>query len=415
MTAAEASPEMSVFALRCSADGRVLEIVRDESGALKDFPPGEPFTKLVDRASIKKAEEFLSALRERKAAFGWELNVADETGRVDSMHFAGAPAEDSESGQNETFLIVGARSRTAVTRFYNDLMRLNNEHTNFLRAALKDLSLEMREQTERDGHFYDELSRLNNELTTAQRELAKKNFELARLNEQKNQFLGIAAHDLRNPLEVIQTYSEFLLEDAAAVLKDEQIAFIHKIYSSSAFMLSLVNDFLDFSRIEAGRLDLAKTPVDVARLTEKVVERSRVMADKKQLAIIYRAPENLPEMLLDESKIEQVLSNLIGNAVKFSPAGARIEVTVEKGAGEIMIAVRDHGPGIARDEAETLFAPFVRGKSKATGGEKSTGLGLAIVKKIVEGHGGAITVETAIGQGSVFYISLPVKSEERRD
>ena len=287
-------------------------------------------------------------------------------------------------------------------------MRLNNEQTNSLRAALKDLSLRMREQTERDDYFYDELSRLNNELTTAQRELAKKNFELARLNEQKNQFLGIAAHDLRNPLEVIQTYSEFLLEDAAAVLSGEQIEFIHKIYSSSAFMLNLVNDFLDYSRIEAGRLELHLAPVDLAGLTEKVVERSRVIADKKQVEIIFRTPEILPELRLDESKIEQVLSNLLGNAIKFSPPRARIEVTVQRRGGEIILAVKDDGPGIERDEAETLFAPFVSGKNKPTGGEKSTGLGLAIVKKIVEGHGGAISFETEKDAGSVFYISLPL-------
>jgi two-component system, OmpR family, sensor kinase len=415
MTAVEISPEISGFALRCSTEGIILEVIRDGSGASQDIPIGEPFTNLVDRASAGKAEAFLSALREKKAAFGWELNVVDENGSVESMHFAGAPTETGERGTDETFLIVAAKSRAAVSRIYTDLMRLNNEQTNSLRAALKDLSLQMREQTERDNHFYDELSRLNNELTTTQRELAKKNFELARLNEQKNQFLGIAAHDLRNPLEVIQTYSEFLLEDAAPVLKQEQIDFIHKIYSSSAYMLNLVNDFLDYSRIEAGRLELNKAPVDLAKLTEKVIERSRVVADKKHIEIIFSAVEILPEVRADESKIEQVLSNLIGNAVKFSPAGGIVEVGLEKRDNEIILAVKDRGPGIAAEEAETLFAPFVSGRNKASGGEKSTGLGLAIVKKIVEGHGGAIAVETATGKGSAFYISLPLKYEERRN
>jgi two-component system OmpR family sensor kinase len=410
MTADDASTEISGFALRCSAGGSILEIIRDGFEAGKIISVGEPFVDLVDSASRRKAESFLSALREQKAAFGWELNVVNDQGAVESMQFAGTAADNPKDGDDgDAFLIVAAKSRAEISRFFNDLMRLNNEQTNSLRAALKDLSLQMREQTERDSHFYDELSRLNNELTTAQRELAKKNFELARLNEQKNQFLGIAAHDLRNPLEVIRTYSEFLLEDTAGLLNEEQTGFIHKIYSSSTFMLDLVNDFLDFSKIEAGRLELNLTPVDLTKLTEKTVERNRVLADKKRIEILFGAPENLPEISADESKIEQVLSNLLGNAVKYSPVGGAVEVTLQRTAGGILLTVKDNGPGIAAQDAETLFSPFVSGKSRTSGGEKSTGLGLAIVKKIVEGHGGAISFETEAGKGSVFYMSLPAR------
>lgn len=407
MTAAESSQEIAGFALRCDAGGLVLEVVRNAAEAQKEIRIGEWFVNLVDRASRTKAETFLAALREQKAVFGWELNVKNEIGGVGSMHFAGALAETTEDG--DTFLIVAARSRTAVSRFYNDLTRLNNEQANSLRTALKDLSLQMREQNERDSLFYDELSRLNNELTTTQRELAKKNFELARLNEQKNQFLGIASHDLRNPLEVILTYSEFLLEDTAEILNDEQTEFIHKIRSSSAYMLNLVNDFLDYSRIEAGRLDLDFSAVDLSKLTAKVVERCRVIADKKLIAINFHAPEDLPAVSADESKIEQVLSNLLGNAVKFSPAASRVDVNLTAAKNELVIAVKDRGQGISATDAETIFAPFVKGKNKATSGEKSTGLGLAIVKKIVEAHGGKISFETETGHGSVFYLTLPLK------
>lgn len=411
MTAMEISKDVPGFAVRCDADGLVLEIVSDASSGAENIPVGESFVNLVDRASRGKAKAFLLALQRQKAVFGWELNVARPNGAVESMYFAGALAENPDAS-GETFLIVAARSRGAVSRVYQDFARLNNEQTNHLRAALKDLSVQTREQVERDGHFYDELSRLNNELTTAQRELAKKNVELARLNEQKNQFLGIAAHDLRNPLEVIRTYSDFLLEDASAVLSEEQIGFIHKIFSSSAFMLNLVNDFLDYSRIEAGRLDLVRTPVDLISLSEKVIDRSRLFADKKQIEIVFEPPENLPPMRLDESKIEQVLSNLIGNAIKFSPAAASIQVALEKRVGEVVLSVKDDGPGIEKADAETLFAPFVKGRNLGSGGEKSTGLGLAIVKKIVEGHGGTISVDAAPGRGSAFYVSLPLEKLE---
>jgi signal transduction histidine kinase len=180
-------------------------------------------------------------------------------------------------------------------------------------------------------------------------------------------------------------------------------------------MLNLVNDFLDYSRIEAGRLDLDRSAVDLVKLTEKAVERCRFPAGKKEIEINFRAPENLPEIGADETKIEQVLNNLLSNAVKFSRVGTSVEVEIEAGENEVVLLVRDSGSGIAPEEAAALFVPFVRGKNKATGGEKSTGLGLAIVKKIVEAHGGTITVETEPEKGSVFRVGLPLKFEEGKN
>lgn len=396
----------SGIALRCAADGVVQEVISDSLGAERCVNAGEPFANLVDAASKVKAESFLTTLRERQAAFGWEMNVACRGG-ITPVHFAGAAAAVEGGGADDFFFIVGAKSRDGVSRFYTDLMRVNNEQTNALRTALKDLSLQLRRETERDSHLYDELSRLNNELATTQRELAKKNVELARLNEQKNQFLGIAAHDLRNPLEVILTYSEFLLEDAAK-FDAEQLAFIRKISSSSEFMLNLVNDFLDFAKIEAGRLDLALTAVDLPEFLRRVAERNRLAAGKKRLELILTLPDApLPEISFDETKIEQVLNNLIGNALKFSSPGGTVELGAEAAAGGIILSVSDDGPGIAAQDAETLFRPFVKGTAAPTGGEKSTGLGLAIVKRIVEAHGGEITLESAPGAGTIFRLWLP--------
>jgi signal transduction histidine kinase len=264
---------------------------------------------------------------------------------------------------------------------------------------------------ERDDHLYNDFSRLNNELANAQRELAKKNAELARLNQQKNQFLGIASHDLRNPLEVILSYSKFLLEDASEALNEEQIEFINIIRSSSSFMLDLVNDFLDYSKIEAGRLELELAPVDLLKLIKDNIKRNRVLAERKKIQIVFETKIETSVMILDESKIEQVLNNLIGNAVKFSPPGDIIRICVFLRESETVISVQDNGLGILADEAEKLFDPFEKGTTKSTAGEKSTGLGLAIVKRIVEGHGGKISVESEAGKGAAFYVSLPQKNK----
>jgi signal transduction histidine kinase len=249
-------------------------------------------------------------------------------------------------------------------------------------------------------------------LATAQRELAKKNAELARLNEQKNQFLGIAAHDLRNPLEVILTYSGFVLEDAAAALAPEQVEMIHTIQSSSRFMLELVENLLDISRIEAGRLDLDLARVDLVALVERNVALNRVLSERRGIELCLEVLGELPRMVLDATKIEQVLNNLLGNACKFSPPQSTVTVRLgrreENGRPQALLSVCDQGPGIAADQLERLFRPFERTRVPGAAQEKGAGLGLAIVKRIVEGHGGSIWVESTPGQGAAFFLALPL-------
>jgi len=395
------------IALLCDPQGTIQEVVRDGLGLQGRVAPGLPLTEMVDPHCEEKARAFFETLRTQSAAFNWELNVPVESGRVEPLHFAGGAADGG-------FLVVGAKSRSGVARFYEELIRINNEQANALRAAMKDVSLQARAQVDRESRHYDELSQLNNDLATAQRELAKSNVELGRLNDQKNQFLGMAAHDLRNPLEVILTYSEFLLEEAAPSLPRDQAMFIETIRSSSEFMLRLVEDLLDLTKIESGRLDLDLAQADLGDLVERGVEMNRVLAAKKGTGIrLHRGPGPF-RMLIDPTKVGQVLNNLLGNAVKFSPPGSTVEVSVT-GLGEdrVEIAIADQGPGVPPDELDKLFRPFERTRVRSTAGEKSTGLGLAIVKRIVEGHRGEIRVESGPEGGTTFRVSLPREGLER--
>ncbi|HEX8203546.1 MAG TPA: hybrid sensor histidine kinase/response regulator, partial [Isosphaeraceae bacterium] len=255
---------------------------------------------------------------------------------------------------------------------------------------------------------YEELTRLNNDLGAAQRELARKNAELERLNAQKNQFLGMAAHDLRNPLGVILNYSDFLLDDPGAAFSTEQRAFLEIIRSSSDFMLRLVNDLLDVSLIEAGRLELDRKPVDLGRLTARAVGLNRLLAERKSILLSLSDAEDGPTLALDAGKIEQVLNNLITNAIKFSHAGTTVSVSVRRRGGAAEVAVADEGQGIPAAERERLFRPFGRTSVQPTAGEQSTGLGLSICRRIVEGHGGRIWAESQEGRGSTFTFALPL-------
>lgn len=255
-------------------------------------------------------------------------------------------------------------------------------------------------------NLFDEISRLNNELISIQRELAKKNAELEQLNQLKNQFLGMAAHDLRSPLVAVQSYSELLLDEQAPLEAPERVEFLGNIHRLSRFMTALIDDLLSISAIEAGQLNLEFQPVDLPQLVRADVARNRLLAAKRQVEIALEA-EELPPLALDPAKIEQVLDNLIGNAVKFSPRGAEVRVNLRRDEAGVTLSVRDRGPGIAAADMEKLFKPFGRARNKSAEGERSTGLGLAIVKRIVEGHRGKIWLESQVGAGSTFFAWLP--------
>lgn len=244
-----------------------------------------------------------------------------------------------------------------------------------------------------------------------QRELAKKNRELDELNKLKNQFLGIAAHDLRNPLGVIMGFSEFLFEEGDKLTKADQNQMLKSIMESSEFMLRLLNELLDISAIESGNLTLELVPCDLVKLVRKNVELNKVIAQKKNISIHFNHADHLPEILLDKGKIEQVLNNLISNAVKFSPPGKDVTVSIYKSDSDLTVAIADQGQGIPEAEQEKLFKPFQKTSVRSTAGEKSTGLGLTIVRNLILGHKGNIWVESKVGEGSTFFFSLPVKNQ----
>lgn len=389
------------IALQCDAHGRVLRIIRDELELPGVFHGG----MMLDAVAVPMANgtigAFLRAVTERGAAFNWEIAVR-ALGQELTLHFAGVVEGDH-------LYVVAAGSSTSLARFHEELMLINNEQTNALRAALKEISLERRREVSLDSRLYEDLSELNNELATLQREMAKKNIELEQLNALKNELLGMAAHDLRTPLGVIQNYSDFLEADTGSLLSDSHRAIISTIKRTSRFMLELVDDLLDVTTIEAGRLTLDRRLCDLGTLITDNVILNRTLAARKTIAIDWTAPEApLRSLPLDASRIEQVLNNLIGNAMKFSPPGSRVLVSATSAADTVTISVADQGPGIPASDLPNLFKPFTRATALGTAGEKSTGLGLAIVRKIVEAHGGRIWVKSEPGKGATFFVSLPI-------
>ncbi|MBD3224851.1 MAG: two-component hybrid sensor and regulator, partial [Caldithrix sp.] len=230
------------------------------------------------------------------------------------------------------------------------------------------------------------------------------------LNDLKNQFLGMAAHDLRNPLGNIINFIEFI-EDNREHLKDEQVEFLNHIRELASFMLKLVNDLLDYSAIESGNIHLKIQSIDLLDIIRKTIWFNQKLAQKKEISVELFTDLPSAPVEVDQGKIEQVLTNLITNAIKFSHAHSHIYVHVNDSEDHIITAVEDEGQGIPENKLNLLFQPFKKIGVKGTGGEKSTGLGLFIVKQIVEAHNGTIKADSVFGEGSTFSIQLPKKPQ----
>jgi signal transduction histidine kinase len=397
------SEQAAGIALLCNDQGLLQQVLHDDLSVARGAQLGRPFTQFIDEAGLGKALSFLADLRAHGAAFDWELNVS-ANGGVRVLHFTGVVSDGK-------LLIVAAASSVALHHFCDELMRISGEQAAALRQAVKDRTELERRYNGQTTELFDELSRLNNELVTLQRELAKSNIELERLIEQKDEFLGMAAHDLRNPLFVVQSCAKFLLAKAGQYLDEEQVEFLSIIQSYGGFMLQMVEDLLDVSAIESGRLVLSPEPTDLVALIERNLKLNSVLSGTKEIRLSFRHEGQFPPMRLDPVKIEQVLSNLISNAVKYSHLGSQVKIHLERQADQALISVRDEGQGIPPEELDRLFKWFGRTSVRGTEGEKSTGLGLAIARKIVLGHGGTIWVESEVGRGSTFFLSLPIESD----
>lgn len=233
--------------------------------------------------------------------------------------------------------------------------------------------------------------------------------ELIELNQLKNKFLGIAAHDLRSPLGVVMGYLKLFDQGYLGEITAEQKPIIDKLLKNCDSMLNLINDLLDVTAIESGKLDLQLKVVDVVEFLDGCLSMIAPLALGKSIELSLHMKTSLPKVIFDPNRIQQVVDNLVTNAIKFSKPETAIEIEANSTEEEIQIAVRDEGQGIPEKELPNIFNPFGKISVKPTAGEKSTGLGLAIVKRMVEAHGGRIWVESEVGKGSTFTFTIPIQ------
>jgi signal transduction histidine kinase len=259
-----------------------------------------------------------------------------------------------------------------------------------------------------DGASLEELLRIQCELTTANRQLADRVSELEAQNSARSQALGLVAHDLRGPLGLIRSYVNLLAEDARSVLAPEHMEHLTIIREQASLLMRLVSDLLDFSAIESGKLELRRAVQDIHPLLERAVQRNLVLSEGRHMVLSVNPRDAVALCLIDSQRIEQVLNNLITNALKFSPPGSAVELRAIVDGAFVVVSVRDNGPGIAAGDVGKLFQPFQRLGGKPEAEVPGTGLGLTICRRIVEAHGGRIWTESSPGKGSTFSFSLPL-------
>jgi signal transduction histidine kinase len=268
-----------------------------------------------------------------------------------------------------------------------------------------------------EGDFSGRLDVPNrDELGSLARNVNRMNDELRRLygaletaSRHKSEFLANMSHELRTPLNAILGFSQLLQQRLFGELNPKQEEYVEDILSSGNHLLSLINDVLDLSKVEAGQIELEVAPFSLRDAVERGVAMVRERAGKSGVAVDAEIEPEVRIVEADERRIRQVLFNLLSNAVKFTPPGGRIDVTAARVGDEVEVAVADTGPGIAPDDRERIFEEFQQTEVGARHHE-GTGLGLALSKRLVELHGGRIWVESELGSGSRFVFTLPVEA-----
>jgi signal transduction histidine kinase len=350
-----AAPAGQGFIARFTAEGELLEVLADPLGRLAGRP-ASGFLDLLDEGSRQKGARLLDHVQDAGSALSWELRLGGPGGTVLRVTVF---AEDDQ------LLAVGIPVDEDVTDLDRELVQLH-------------------------------------------RELARRTAQLERANDEKNQLIGMAAHDLRNPIGAIRGFAQLLLTRAWERLDERERMVLERIERSSDHMLDLVNDLLQLSELGGGLEVLVhRSECDLSALVAQSVEVDRAVAEQKDICVELELACDELVAVVDARKLEQVLANLLSNAIKFSEPGTTVAVSVHLDADTVVVEVRDEGPGIPVDERELIFQPFARTSVRPTGDERGTGLGLAIVQRIVEGHGGRIEVETEVGVGSVFRVLLP--------
>jgi signal transduction histidine kinase len=276
------------------------------------------------------------------------------------------------------------------------------------RDELGTLAIALNRMTDELGRLYEQLARSVEELKEQRQQLEIANVELSEANKHKSQFLANVSHELRTPLNAIIGSTDNLLDRIMGELNEKQARYLARTQANAEHLNLLIEDLLDLSVIESGKMDIKAKNVSLASLIAEVAESLKPIADKKPVDLEIGSMDASLTAWADRDRIVQVLNNLIGNAVKFTQPHGKVTVAAQRdGAGWVQVSVADTGPGISPEQADKIFDEFYQIPQAGRPKIKGMGLGLTIAKKLLEMHGGKIWVESEPGEGSTFFFILP--------
>jgi len=245
----------------------------------------------------------------------------------------------------------------------------------------------------------------------AEEDMVRAKIEAETASRAKSDFLATMSHELRTPLNSIIGFSDIMLDGLTGNLGDKQEHYVQHISQSGHHLLSLINDILDISKIEAGKMELYMDMVDIAKAVSEIVTITESLASRKNITVDVQIPDEIPLITVDRSKLKQIMYNLLGNAIKFTDNDGNVHIEVTNNDEYMTMSITDTGIGISPDDQNKLFKPFSQIDTSISRRYEGTGLGLALVKELIELHGGRIWVESEPGKGSTFSFELPIKPD----
>jgi len=380
-------------------------LVNEQKGEVTTVARGDGLTKFLDK--VRKLP-LGNSITGRLALSGMPIVIGDTPKYPHLVDFS--VREEKLQSIAAVPLKSGGRVIGTLIIASHDLHSFSSEDISLLNTIGEGLGPALR-NAELYGALQEKIMQLdaqNRELVKQQQELLEKTKEAEVASQLKSEFLANMSHELRTPLNVIIGFSELMLDEVPGKVNGEQRHCLNDILASSRHLLQLVNEVLDLSKIESGKVELSMTDVALTDVIDWLRNTMMpILAPRKQsLDVIIE--EELPPVYADEVRIKQVLLNLLSNSAKFTPNGGKIRIEAVRKGGRCQVSVVDNGIGVKKEDQERIFGTFCQADNLITRGRDGAGLGLAVVEQIIEKHGGRIWVESDYGKGSRFTFTLPL-------
>jgi len=386
----------AALAVVCGPDGSLRELIYDELGLREPAARLTEFTSMVAAFQARRANRFLEAIRAKRAALDWKLNLELPQGNV-PLFFSGAAVADG-------IVIIGTKEPLSDAAASVELEPPDGRHAEAIEAALREIQLRKEEAIERKSGRQRRAARRSPGVKEPGGEAGHGRVQPGA----QRPILESAAHDLRNPVSSVLAAAQYLIEEAGAALEPHQLTMLRSIESSARLMLLLLDDMVEVPAADAGKMGLELHPTDIGSLVEHGLAISRPMAETKRVSLELVVRKPLPRVAADPVKLSNAMERLLMSAIRSTESDGRIEVMVHGQADHVAIRLRQVPPGQSAEALRSLFHPPHALRPKGRPPDDRTALTVAQVRRIVEAHHGTVQVEDEARQAISVMVTLPV-------